>query len=55
MTPKPDNLPAPSDMTLPQVLSECARVLGNAGGADYGAGYSAELAEAARKWAEGGE
>ena len=47
MTPKPDNLPAPADMDLPTLLRECARVLGNAGGAAYGAGYSAQLAEAA--------
>jgi hypothetical protein len=47
MTPKPDNLPAPADMDLPTLLRECARVLHNAGGADRGAGYSAQLAEAA--------
>lgn len=47
MTPKPDNLPAPADMDLPTLLRECARVLGNAGGAEYGAAYSAALAKAA--------
>jgi hypothetical protein len=34
-------------MDLPTLLRECARVLGNAGGAAYGAGYSAQLADAA--------
>ena len=43
MTPKPDNLPAPADMELATLLREMARVLHNAGGA----GYSAELADAA--------
>lgn len=47
MTPKPINLPPPADMDLPTLLRECARVLGNAGGEAYGAGYSAELAAAA--------
>jgi hypothetical protein len=53
MTPKPDNLPKdPADMTLSQVLQECARILHNAGGAERGAGDSAELANAALRWAE---
>ena len=52
MTPKPDNLPAPADMDLPTLLRECARVLGNAGGAAYGAGYSAQLADAALRLAD---
>jgi len=53
MTPKPDNLPKdPADMTLSQVLQECARILHNAGGAERGAEYSAELADAALRWAE---
>lgn len=47
MTPKPDNLPAPADMTLQQLLFEMARVLHNAGGEAHGAGYSAKLADAA--------
>jgi hypothetical protein len=51
MTPKPDNLPKdPADMTLSQVLQECARILHNAGGAERGAEYSAELANAALRW-----
>ena len=49
MTLKPANIPAPADMDLPTLLRECARVLGNAGGAAYGAGYSAELARAAER------
>jgi hypothetical protein len=53
MTPKPDNLPKnPADMTLSQVLQECARILHNAGGAERGAGDSADLANAALRWAE---
>lgn len=47
MTPKPANLPAPANMDLPTLLRECARVLGNSGGAERGAGYSEELAKAA--------
>jgi hypothetical protein len=47
MTPKPDNLPAPADMDLATLLREMARVLHNAGGEAYGAGYSAKLADAA--------
>jgi hypothetical protein len=53
MTPKPDHLPKnPADMTLSQVLQECARILHNSGGAERGAGDSAELANAALRWAE---
>lgn len=47
MTPKPSHLPAdPRDMTPAQILAEAARVLRNAGGERYGAGYSERLAEA---------
>ena len=53
MKQRPDNLPKdPADMTLSQVLQECARILHNAGGAERGAEYSAELADAALRWAE---
>ena len=53
MTPKPDNLPDdPAEMTLAQVLQEAARILHNMGGAEWGAGYSAKLADAALRHAE---
>ena len=52
MTPKPDNLPAPEAMNLSTLLREVARLLHNSGGAERGAGYSAELANAALRWAE---
>jgi len=52
MTPIPNNLPAPADMTLEELLREMARVLHNAGGDERGAGYSAKLADAAMKWAD---
>ena len=53
MKQRPDNLPKnPADMTLSQVLQECARILHNAGGAERGAGDSAALADAALRWVE---
>ena len=53
MKQRPDNLPKnPADMTLCQVLQECARILHNAGGAERGAGDSAALADAALRWVE---
>jgi len=52
MTPIPNNLPAPADMDLADLLREMARVLHNAGGEAHGAGYSAKLADAAIARAE---
>lgn len=52
MTPKPNNLPAPADMTLQQLLCEVARILHNMGGPERGAEYSAALASEALRRAE---
>ena len=45
MTPKPANLPPVDQMTPAQIIAEAARILRNAGGPEYGAGYSWGLAE----------
>ncbi len=52
MTPKPNNLPAPADMTLQQLIREVARILDNSGGPERGAEYSAALAAEALRRAE---
>ena len=45
MTPKPTNLPPVDQMTPAQIIAEAARILRNAGGPEYDAGYSWGLAE----------